>query len=208
MSKGGHNKRKDSTNDYRSIDILLFQRKGQLTEKGAGYFQTYWTERRTGKQVGSMTTYTTPDYVRFIYATTHNWTGEKKDYDYYIEIDWTPCNYGGQRAWFICPECGDRAGKLYMKQGLFLCRHCQRLNYYSQQISKSDQTLEGIREKICTIQKKLKAKEIDHNCHWVPKPKGMHWDRYSRLLQKMRELQIKHDNMFAAICMSRFGCHF
>lgn len=203
MSKGGHNKRKDNTNDYKSIDISLFQRAGRLKAGNEGYYHTYWTNSRTRKQAGSMTTYTTTDYIRLIYTTTHNWTGEKKDHDYNVEIDWTPCNYGGQRAWFVCPECGEKARKLYMKNSLFYCRKCNNLNYYSQQISKTDQLMDGIREKIYRVQKRLKA-ERNPLSHWEPRPKGMHFVTYQRLLQELRELQEEYTKAFMFVA-SKLG---
>lgn len=203
MSKGGHNKRKANTNNYRNLDILFFQRNGRLTEKGSGEYPIYWTERRTGKKLGNIGTYTTPDYIRLVYAVTDNWSGEKKDHDYKVYIEWTPCNYGGQRAWFICPDCGENARRLYLKEGIFFCRKCHNLNYYSQQISKTDQLMDGIREKIYCIQKKLKA-ERDPLSHWEPRPKGMHFATYQRLLQELRELQEEYTEAFVFVA-SKFG---
>ena len=48
-----------------------------------------------------------------------------------VRIVSTRCNYGGLRAWFVCPQCGRRVGVLYRKPLLthFLCRHCQNLSY-------------------------------------------------------------------------------
>lgn len=47
----------------------------------------------------------------------------------------TPCAYGGQRPWFLCPvlTCGRRVAKLYFGLGQILaCRHCYRLAYACQ----------------------------------------------------------------------------
>jgi len=55
-----------------------------------------------------------------------------------IEIVTTPCRYGGARAWFICPVCGRRVGKVYLpctmyvngaRATRFWCRHCYGLTY-------------------------------------------------------------------------------
>jgi len=48
-----------------------------------------------------------------------------------VRIVSTRCNYGGLRAWFVCPQCNRRVGVLYRKPLLthFLCRHCQNLSY-------------------------------------------------------------------------------
>ena len=49
-----------------------------------------------------------------------------------------PCRFGGSRAYFMCPgngngvECGRRVAKLHQLTRYFLCRHCNRLMYTSQ----------------------------------------------------------------------------
>lgn len=63
--------------------------------------------------------------------------GEKKEIDYDMRIEGTPCNYGGLRYWFICPlfkdgrYCGRRVGTLYLGGDYFACRHCYDLTYQS-----------------------------------------------------------------------------
>jgi hypothetical protein len=32
-----------------------------------------------------------------------------------VYFDWTPCNFGGQRPWFICGDCGQRAAIIFGK---------------------------------------------------------------------------------------------
>src|SRR6478609_5352946 len=38
-------------------------------------------------------------------------------------IQWTRCNFGGRRPWFIC-QCGKRVAKLYDTSSIVACRHC------------------------------------------------------------------------------------
>lgn len=53
----------------------------------------------------------------------------------------TPCHFGGERWWFVCPlvrggtPCGRRVRKLYLPSGAryFGCRHCYDLTYVSAQ---------------------------------------------------------------------------
>jgi hypothetical protein len=54
-----------------------------------------------------------------------------------IILDWTLCNYGGLRPWFICGNCGRRVAKLYSGGKEFACRHCLDLTYTSCQESDS-----------------------------------------------------------------------
>lgn len=50
-----------------------------------------------------------------------------------IEIAATPCYFGKERFWFICPKCKKKAGTLYKPptQEVFLCRKCHGLKYMS-----------------------------------------------------------------------------
>jgi hypothetical protein len=55
-----------------------------------------------------------------------------------VELDWTPCNFRGERPWFLClglvngVRCGRRVAILYGPGRYFLCRHCYDLVYESQ----------------------------------------------------------------------------
>lgn len=56
----------------------------------------------------------------------------------HIQLSLSPCNFGGQRLYMHCPECGARVLKLYLAPiaGRFLCRSCGDLTYESQQDSR------------------------------------------------------------------------
>ena len=43
-------------------------------------------------------------------------------------IQWTRCNFGGRRPWFIC-QCGKRVAKLYDTGSIVACRHCLNTIY-------------------------------------------------------------------------------
>jgi len=62
---------------------------------------------------------------------------EPFDLDYWVNLETTPCYFGGKRWWFKCPNnrCGRRCRILYNAPGsdYFLCRICQNLTYRSQQ---------------------------------------------------------------------------
>lgn len=79
-----------------------------------------------------------PDYIRFNYTHTSNWTGEKESMDYKVQLTTTPCNYGGVRYWFVCPlsrndvYCGRRVGVIYSIGKWFGCRHCGDIAYAAQ----------------------------------------------------------------------------
>lgn len=68
------------------------------------------------------------DYLRLVYRLPDG------VHDYSISITTMYCNYGGFRYWFSCPGCGRRVGVLYLRSGLFTCRHCSNIVYESQRI--------------------------------------------------------------------------
>ena len=63
----------------------------------------------------------------------YEWRGEQMTQE--ISFDWTLCNYGGKRPWFICGNCGRRVAVLYGAGKYFACRHCYDLTYRSCQES-------------------------------------------------------------------------
>ncbi len=111
-----------------------------------------------------------------------------------IYFDRTPCNYGGERLWFLCPRCERRVGILCGHGVLFLCRHCCRLPYASQQ--------ESYMGNLIIQQHKLGRRIFEHYEYgegWGKK-KGMHWTTYERLYKDyMRLDQIWYDHMISCL---------
>ena len=98
-----------------------------------------------------------------------------------VWIEWTPCNYGGARAWFICPRgCGRRMAILY-NRGHFGCRQCHQLAYESQRGSPSNRALHRAQE----IRMKLgQYRELGGAFPSEAQEKGMRWSRFLRLYRK------------------------
>ena len=119
---------KNTTNDYRSIDVRRWQRDGLLATRG--YFQLSWT--RNGERTASIGLHLQAEAVTLIY-THSRWGSEPRAMEYGVTLERTPGNYGGERVWFRCPArgCGRRVAILYCG-GYFLCRHCLQLAYESQ----------------------------------------------------------------------------
>jgi hypothetical protein len=57
---------------------------------------------------------------------------------YTIPIEKKSCNYGGFYRFFHCPACKRRMRKLYCMEGVYLCRKCANLAYYSQRLRPSE----------------------------------------------------------------------
>jgi len=96
---------------------------------------------------------------------------------YAVALDWTPCGFGGKRAWWRCPVvgCGRRVAVLHGGR-VFACRQCNHLAYASQREADDDRATR-------------RADKLRNRLGWVPgilhgdgdKPKGMHWRTYWRL---------------------------
>jgi hypothetical protein len=64
------------------------------------------------------------------FKIVHRLAGYPQDLDDRLRLTWTPCNFGGQRPWFICPGCGERVAVLSAFPR-FRCRGCHPLVYAS-----------------------------------------------------------------------------
>lgn len=165
---------KDTTSDYRSIDVRRLQRDGLLAP--GLFFDMNWT--RNGENEASISVRTESDKLTLVYR--HQRGGDDwQDKKYPVRLDWTPCNYGGQRAWFICPAtgCDRRVAKLYLgSAGIFACRYCNRLVYFCQRETADDRAAH-------------RAEKIRARLGWDAgilndaggKPKGMRWRTFARL---------------------------
>lgn len=100
-----------------------------------------------------------------------------QDESYPVHLDWTDCNLGGKRPWFLCPArgCGRWVALLY-GGGIFACRHRYQLAYPSQR--------EAGYNRMARCVNRLRAKlSWELGCLNGPggKPKGMHWSTFERL---------------------------
>ncbi len=100
------------------------------------------------------------------------------------EEEWTPveqridlttqaCRYGGERKWFLCPNCQRRCGVLVQASVDFVCRLCANLPYACQNETRYD--------RLARKHRKLRARIFDESQQWVAKRKGMHWRTFNNL---------------------------
>ena len=163
---------KDCTGDKLALDVRRLQRDGLL--KPGLSFGWSWTRR--GEKVGNIDIRTDTDRVILDYRQRPN-GGEWQGMNYPVRLSWTPCNYGGRRAWWLCPAagCGRRVAVLY-GGAVFACRHCHRLAYRSQREAPDDRATR-------------QADKLRDRLGWQAgilngegwKPKGMHWRTYERM---------------------------
>ncbi len=104
---------------------------------------------------------------------------------YPVSMVATPCRFGGQRWWWICPATHRRVAKLYLPNGgdkfLSRGRAAYRLAYASQREEPTDRMHRRSRK----LYAKLGA-DYDGNCGSLPeKPKGMHWRTYEAICDRL-----------------------
>ena len=163
---------KDTTSDMRALDILRLQRDGLLIAGRA--FGWHWTVN--GNEVASIQMRTEADRVILNYRSRSN-GGEWQAMEYPVILEWTPCNLGGRRAWFLCPAqgCGRRVAVLY-GGSIFACRHCHKLAYDCQRETDDDRAM----RRADTIRRRLGWGAGIANPAGG-KPKGMHWRTFERM---------------------------
>lgn len=119
-----------------------------------------------------------------------------------VVLDYLPNHYGGARLFFLCPGCGRRVRFLYLRWGRFRCRHCGRLNYRSQQQNRDE--LEPYHKAVKLLRGKFKVSEeqipvpMDLPGFLPPRPKGMHWSTYRRLLLELDHRKDEYYSRFMA----------
>ncbi|HPQ79447.1 MAG TPA: hypothetical protein PLG47_03285 [Candidatus Dojkabacteria bacterium] len=125
------------TSEVIRIELPYLIRK-KLIQKGCQkQFTLSWTN---GSNITVISNYIGNDIsIRLIYCTTFHNTGEKKDYDYKINLTTIPSNLGrGEILYFVCPSTGRKARILYKCYGseIWKSRFAYRKRiYYQSQIS-------------------------------------------------------------------------
>jgi len=126
--------KKTTTAECCSLDVRRFHREG-LLKPGHWFSWSWW---RAEQQVASIGVFVYQDRVVLSYRHRSGPSGEREDVEEQVALEWTACNFGGERPWFICPGvvngmvCGKRIAILYGPGKYVLCRHCYDLRYDSQ----------------------------------------------------------------------------
>jgi hypothetical protein len=160
------------TSSYLQLDIRPWQRERRITTGQS--FEWQWLQ--DNQVIASIYVHPNPNRFIFEYCRCD---GERvqESFRYLVSVAWTTCNYGGRRAWFICPVsgCGKRVAILYLN-GVFACRKCCQLVYDSQRRTAWERALTRAQR----IRMSLGA---DGNLSepFPARPRGMHWRTYDRL---------------------------
>ena len=178
--------KKTTTDECHSVDVRYLRREGLL--KPGRWFSLHRSraDRETGSIGGVVDGTEPPERVILTYRHRSGPSGEREDVQEPVPLTWTACNFGGQRAWFVCPGagCGRRVAVLYGPGSYFLCRHCYDLVYESQRENGMYRALhkaQSIRERLGGSASMMKP--------FPERPKGMHHDTYMRLFWEHHEAE-------------------
>jgi hypothetical protein len=182
--------KKTTTGECHGVDVRYLHRNGLL--KAGGRFSLRWSrgEHETGSIGGSVEGHlrSRPERVILRYRCRSGQVSEWEDVWEPVSLDWTTCNFGGERPWFVCPgaACGRRAAVLYGPGRYFLCRGCYDLVYESQRengMTRAFRRAQAIRERLGGSANMTKP--------FPEKPKGMHWETYERLWWEHHEAEME-----------------
>jgi len=152
---------RETTDDFPAIDVRRWQRDG-LLEPG-GWFDWRWT--RHGEPAACAVVSVDEDRVT---------VGEAV-----VRLERTPGGFGGERAWFRCPECGRRCCLLYRRSGGFACRQCLGLAYQVEREGRQDRAARRAR-------KIIDRARMDFG-RIAGKPKWMRWPTYWRMSARVEK---------------------
>lgn len=128
-------------------------------------------------------------------------TRDGREHTQTIAFMFTPCWFGGRRAWFSCPSCGRRVGKVYLPCTMhiggervtwFRCRFCYGLTYAQRQDRDHGWTFD---KRIERIEARWLG-EISED--WISKRKGQHWRTFNKWCNKRAILVEKSNQSWVA----------
>ena len=99
-----------------------------------------------------------------------------------IDIVTTPCNFGGERRWFLCPGCNRRCAIL--RTGL-RCNECLGARHRSELSAPVDRMSAKARK----LRRRLGQEEPNPTFPIPPKPHRMRWHTYMRIRAEISRLE-------------------
>jgi len=123
------------------------------------------------------------DALQLVYTSDPD--DEAVEHSYEVSLSYTEPNFGGVRPWFLCPDCDERVGKLYLPPAgyRFACRSCHGLGYASSR--QSGQPVHRAIQRYKNAFEKADAegrRPHPNNDPYLPdRPKNMHRETFQRL---------------------------
>ncbi len=138
-----------------------------------------------------------------------HWRGEARlafDVDHYsrrtgpqvqtIQMETTPCRFGGRRWWWLCPATWRRCSTLYLPNGgtRFLSRG--RGAYSLAYASQNSGPMERSQARIARLHRKLGSTCAYPDAPLPPRPKGMHHRTYDGLWAEWEAAVERHEDIW------------
>jgi hypothetical protein len=127
-----------------------------------------------------------------------------------IRLTFTPCNFGGSRPWFLCPNCGRRIGKLYFPavggNPVWLCRHCYGLTYEQRRAGCDSEYLSWRADRL--LDRHGITRITQEGEDYLQKPKGMRYASFQRVVDKRNVLIDRANLLFLSSFYSRIPHKF
>lgn len=156
------------------LDVRFLHRKDWLRPGLSFTLSWSWG----GEPAASIGVFTNTDSIRLMYGTK-----DGEQVDALVDLDRTPCHYGGTRPWFLCPRCGRRVGVLFAGRR-FWCRHCHGIAYAVENEDKLSRVLRRSNK----LRERVQARA--GTAYPVTfKPKGMHQRTFDRIRWEIHELE-------------------
>ena len=185
--------RRTTTEECRRLDIRWLNKIGALVARRTGLIS--WSSG--GDPCGDIGYTTANDRMILNYKYQIHGDDEWQSIEQSVMFNRTPCNYGGSRKWFLCPECERRVAILYFTGELFLCRHCVGLTYSCQRevfIYRLMRKARKIRRQLVVGNDLFEPDCLSDGVYY--KPTGMHWRTFERLKQAENGLQARISDEF------------
>ncbi len=166
---------KPTVEGMRRLSIFSMNKHGVLRKGQTGNW--LWWDAETREETGRIG-YICDGYSMQLNYRARDWGCEWESIEETILLSKTYPNFGGERNWFICPNCHKRRGILYGGK-YFRCRECYGACYQTQ--------LEDEKSRALTKIFKRRNKLGGYGGLYEPfpqKPKGMRWVTYNRLWVK------------------------
>lgn len=189
---------RDTTDGLLWLDVRKLAREGWL-QPGRASTQT-WTRR--GQPAGTINLIAGRDAVTLDYRVKGPQDADWRPIRDRIPLAWTPCTYGGERAWFVCPGCQRRRAILYSAAGRFRCRRCHDRAYGS---TREDDLDRLYRRRDAIMDKLGGTREGRSYWHFPGKPARMHHRTYARLYIEWLRIEAALDNALETKFRQRVG---
>ena len=156
--------------DCKILSVIKMTRNGVFRKGPGNLWTSKWIDSG-GKETSSIGFYVSSNDIGGLcldvsYNISKLSSDKPRQLNYRINLEFTPCNFGGIRYWFACPltedniPCNRRVGRLYLPPGgqYFGCRHCYNLTYRSQK--EHDKTADFLRKNPAILLSRLEKGDI------------------------------------------------